>query len=195
MPLPEELATFLLNPANYHPCNRYSLVEDLVPEASGVYAWCFNPVDLPGGPSVEGFFQVGSEGLILSYLGIAPDEETSDGNLRERLTTHLEGTARRSTLRYSLGALLIDTLNLEVVPHGERKLSFGVTEGILTDWIRKHGRFAYYEHEKPWDVEKSLIRLLHPPLNIDHNPGNSFRETLKHKRSDLRARVHGRQGA
>lgn len=190
MPMQDDLATFFLDPASYHPCGEDFRVEEIVPEANGMYGWCFRTEDLPGGPSAEGFFQVGSKGLILFYLGISPDDETSDGNLRERLKTHLEKTARNSTLRYSLGALLIDTLHLEVVPHGKRKLSFGGTEDRLTEWICEHGHFTWIEHEKPWEIEERLIHLLHPPLNLDHNPGNPFRNILKQKRIDLRARAH-----
>jgi hypothetical protein len=146
--MPEEITTYFLKPANYHPCRDF-IVDERVPEVNGIYAWCFKAEDLLGEAVAERFSSVGSEGLSLFYLGIAPDEETSDGNLRERLKIHMGGTARRSTLRYSLGALLIDTLHLEVIPHGGRKLSFGATEGILTEWIREHGHLSWIMHEKP----------------------------------------------
>lgn len=189
----EQATKFFLNPANLHPCRDISQGKVTIPQSGGIYAWYFKPGLLSDKLKPEWLIPVGEEGLGLCYLGISPDEEASDENLRERLKTHLEKTARNSTLRYSLGALLTDTLNLEVIPHGERKLSFGVTEGILTEWIREHGRVAWYKHEKPWDVEKSLIRLLHPPLNLKGNPLNPFKNLLEMERKRLRERAHGDQ--
>lgn len=173
-------------------CGEDFRVEEIVPEANGMYGWCFRTEDFPGGPSAEEFFQVGSESLILFYLGISPNGEDSSGNLKKRLETHLEGTARRSTLRYSLGALLDDELHLEVVPEGEKKLSFGDTEPALTKWIREHGHVAWMEHEKPWEIEEGLIHLLHPPLNLAKNPENPFRKILKKKRKILRSKIRVR---
>lgn len=189
----EEITTYFLNPVNYHPCRDF-IVDKRVPEVSGIYAWCFKAEDLLGEAVAKRFSSVGSEGLILFYLGIAPDEETSDGNLRERLKKHMEGTARKSTLRYSLGALLVDILHLEVVPHGGRKLSFGATEGILSEWIREHGHLSWIMHENPWDAEKSLITVLHPPLNLQDNPFNPFKNLLELKRKRLRERAQAQVG-
>jgi len=162
-----------------------------IPHGGGIYAWYFKPELLSDKLKPEWVFPVGEEGFGLCYLGISPDREESCGNLNRRLWKHLDKTARNSTLRLSLGALLIEELGLQVKSYGKRRISFGSTEGKLTDWIWKNGQVAWIRHEKPWEVEIALIRHFVPPLNLDDNPDNPFAGILKEKRETLRRGVQG----
>jgi len=187
--LPEELTTFFLDPANYHPCRDIFQGKVTVPHSRGIYAWYLKPGLLSEELKPEWIFPVGEEGLGLCYLGISPDREESCGNLNRRLWKHLKRTARNSTLRLSLGALLIDELGLQVESHGKSRISFGNTEGKLTDWIWKNGHVAWTRHEAPWEVEVKLIHRFVPPLNLDDNPDNPFADILEGKRDGLKRRA------
>jgi hypothetical protein len=187
--MPEEFARFFSDPDNLHACRDIFQGKVTIPHSGGIYAWYFKPGLLSWELKPEWVFSVGEEGLGLCYLGISPDREESSGNLNRRLWKHLKRTARNSTLRLSLGALLIDELGLQVKSHGKRKISFGNTEGKLTDWILRNGHVAWFRHEQPWEVEINLIHRFIPPLNLDDNPKNPFAEILEEKRAELKSQA------
>ncbi len=71
----------------------------LVPAASGIYAWYFQ--NIPKCVPTEGCHR--HDGPVLLYVGIAPSRISTRSNLRRRIRNHSGGTARVSTLRFSLG--------------------------------------------------------------------------------------------
>lgn len=153
-----------------------------VPIASGIYGWYFSQT--PPGVPVEGTYQL--EGWRLLYVGISPSGPERKATLRRRLRTHFRSDASRSTLRRSLGCLLRGQLELELRPRGRSgRTHFGPGEDRLSDWMGGNAAVVWLEHERPWDLERALLRELVLPLNIQNNPGNSFAAELK----ALRTRV------
>src|SRR5688572_4743351 len=78
------------------------------PAARGIYAWFFRDLF----PGIEPADRLTRDGHTLLYVGISPSSETGNSTVRKRLLIHCKTTAYRSTLRYSLGALLRDELAL-----------------------------------------------------------------------------------
>jgi len=133
-----------------------------------------NPPPLPG---VYAFY-LRNPGA-LGRLTTRPDELLYIGkttNLKERGETHAaNGGNGFSTVRRSLGALLIDELGLRPRPRGAAASPKDFTsyrfdppgEQRLAAWMREHLTGASYCHLKPGDLEAALIAAACPPLNID----------------------------
>src|SRR5512145_3465922 len=104
--------TALLNPPNLW--NRAAVLDKPcpVPRVPGVYAWYFRtlPPHVPNEPYHT------AHGLTLLYVGISPKKPPQNGKppsrqtLATRLRTHLNGNAKSSTLRLTLGCLLSEPL-------------------------------------------------------------------------------------
>ncbi len=152
-------------------------------EAAGIYGWWFD--QMPGACPHYGCET--HEGFRLLYLGIGPASPSSTSSLQHRLlSNHVEGTARNSTLRLSLGSLLAERLGLRPVQYGG-KTNFGAHEAVLTEWMKTHARVSVHPVGRPWEFESDLIRRLILPLNLEGNPTNSFAATLKQARSAARS--------
>lgn len=132
-----------------------------LPEAPGVYAYFLRP-----GASL-GCVQTDADGLL--YVGM------TKATLAQR--DHLaHGHSGFSTLRRSLGALLKGELRVEAWPRvpgpsarNRRNYRFPDDgERRLTDWMRENLLRASREigPGEVTRVEKGLIRLLRPPLNL-----------------------------
>ncbi|WP_083449248.1 MULTISPECIES: GIY-YIG nuclease family protein [Actinoplanes] len=121
---------------------------------SGVYAWWAAPSvfpDLPGTPNPE------VPSLRMLYLGRAT-------SLRGRvLRNHLRRSGS-STLRRTLAGLLVSegyrttwTDRVVLVPADEDR---------LTAWMFANLRLTWAQDAEPASVEATLVRRLHPPLNV-----------------------------
>ena len=155
-----------------------------IPMTNGVYAWFFKTI--PPQVPLEGCKDY--EGLYLLYAGISPKNEKSSQNLRKRITTHFRGNAEGSTLRLTLGVLLSEQSGFELrrVGSGKRKTLTHLGEQWLDKWMDNNAFVLWVEHEKPWNIEKEILRRFSLPLNIQDNEHHDFSKTL----SSLRIRAN-----
>ena len=60
------------------------------------------------------------------------------------------------------------------------------TEQPLTDWMETNTWLSYCPEQTPWfrDLERSVIRLLKPPLNSAHSL-HPFKATVGQARAEL----------
>lgn len=139
-------------------------ISDLeAPSAPGVYALFLTP-----GARVPGVAQPGNGPL---YIGLS-------SNLAQReFDTHFAaGKSGFSTLRRSLGALLLGQLDLKPVPRGRgtsdsnyRNYRFEMEgEHRLSAWMETNLRVAVHAVRNPKAIEPDLIRAACPPLNLTH---------------------------
>jgi hypothetical protein len=162
-----------------------------VPNAPGIYGWYLR--ELP--PVVPTTTCVACDGLTLLYIGIAPRPPAQNGRiskrtLRTRLRQHYALNAAGSTLRLTLGCLLAQQLGIELrrVGNGQR-MTFGAGEQTLSNWMSENAFVCWHEHSAPWEIEVSLIRELHPPLNLAENSHHSFHTHLSQIRKQAKARA------
>ncbi len=97
---------------------------------------------------------------------------------------HLNGTARNSTLRKSLGSLL----SLERKYLKENKYRFiSIDEERLSKWMLSNLKMYYATEENDLnELEQDLINTFNPPLNINKNynvANEEFRKYLKELRN------------
>ncbi len=159
-----------------------------VPTEEGVYAWFFEPARLG---IRGGYYEVLVEGRALVYVGMVPSRRDSRKKLRDRLRNHLRNTARQSTLRLSLGALLMEKLSLEPKARSDGRIDFGVTEAALGDWIAEHGWVSWMPHPSPWQIEGQLVHALRTPLNLHGNETHPFFSILSVARARVREKARG----
>ncbi|WP_439028790.1 GIY-YIG nuclease family protein [Gordonia terrae] len=145
---------------------------------TGVYAW-WGSEYLPWPPD----FPPTSITIPL-YVGLAAPQTVG----KRIAKNHLSST-RRSALRRSLTALLVDDLKLR--PHVERLQAPGkftlapLGERALTEWMREHLSVSWLATNRPGPVEAAVIAELLPPLNDVHATGSPYRKGLR----ELRARI------
>ena len=162
------------------------------PKSAGIYAWWFSA--LPPGLPIDRLRQ--RNGHWMLYVGIGPQKPSAFGKvshsqLAKRLRNHWRPHCSRSTLRFSLAALLVDEIGLEGFANSAGKVELeGDGETRLSEWMREHAFVCWAEHGEPWRIEEELIAgaaLGEPrlPLNIDGS-SDPFRLELKAKRSDLK---------
>jgi hypothetical protein len=152
----------------------------------GIYAiYLMGSGSLPFGETVM-------EGNCLLYIG-----KTESSQLKRVVNQHFgECKTGNSTLRRSLGALLRTQHNL--IPQArsgtetsERRFTNyrfdDAGEEILTEWMVQNLELSFFElDENVVDLEKRLIALSVPPLNLTHNPGNPHKKMLEAARQECR---------
>lgn len=153
-----------------------SLGADL--DRPGLYAWW---VDADGSTALsQGLGLPLPSGLV--YAGQAGATSLRSGRrssntLRRRLVSmHLGGRRRGSTFRRSLGAMLDATQGPD---HP------GLSESELSTWMHGHlrvGVVAFDSGDQLAAVEKGLLDLLDPPLNLSHRPRTPIRTRLSELR-------------
>jgi hypothetical protein len=131
-----------------------------VPASSGLYAW-WGPLEVL--PDLHGPTHPSEPALRLLYVGIA-------SRLRSRLGSNHMKRSGSSTLRRTLAGLLLDAEGYRT-RWTDRVVLVDEDEGRLTAWMTERLRVSWCEHQTPRDVEGSIIRALHPPLNVDHASG------------------------
>ncbi len=155
-----------------------------VPQDRGLYAWFFKEVP----PSVPIDGCVAKNGMTLLYVGISPKNETSTQNLRKRITNHYRGNAEGSTLRLTLGTLLLEKSNfpLRRVGSGKRMTFTHLGEQWLDDWMEENAFVAWVKHQAPWEVESEIFKDVPLPLNIQDNDYHTFAKKLSAMRSQAK---------
>lgn len=135
---------------------------DQVPTGAGVYAWFF--------ASCLGFDEAAQrpmrDGMSLLYIGKAR-------SLRKRLLNHCRNSSGGSTLRRSIGSLLLQDLGLIARQVGaRRKLSFvRESEQVLSDWLAAHAAVTWVQCDRAGELESWLIGHHRPPMNLMGNRG------------------------
>ena len=146
-----------------------------IPDQKGCYLIVSRTVDYLPLQMRELDFNVFDEKPII-YCGI------TNKSLRHRFSTHLNGTARNSTLRKSLGVMF----GYKRYYYQDCRYRFiDGHEAILSDWMKANLLFYYLETDNTEETEAKLINLLSPPLNIQGNYSEinfAFRENLKTQR-------------
>jgi hypothetical protein len=136
-------------------------------------------LDAPAEPGTYGFFlNEGSSVPGIAQPGGRPIYVGISGNLAQReFDTHFaSGQSGFSTLRRSLGALLIDQLQLRPRPRGSgasdtnyRNYRFDDQgENRLSQWMTANLRVGIQPVRSPKEIERQLIALACPPLNLTH---------------------------
>ncbi|MDQ0231791.1 GIY-YIG nuclease family protein [Metabacillus malikii] len=147
-----------------------------LPNVAGIYIICVNSIEvLPKNMKNLKYDLLNGKPII--YTGI------SKKSLRTRdFKYHFNGTARRSTLRKSLGVLFdlekkeLDKGKYKFIENHENWLSLWMKENLLLYWFTPQINNTELE-----SLEKELINLINPPLNIKSNyneENKSFRKTL-----------------
>lgn len=162
------------------------------PKKQGIYAFYFDQLPYPDIKGIEDCKKV--RGWILMYIGISPKKRTSNGNIsneniNKRIGSHFgKVIAEWSTLRESLGNLLSKSRGLDIkLKLINTRKNFGpIGEQKLTEWMKEHARVCWFVIEKPWVIEKEVIRALNVPLNLKHNESHPFYHTLLGIRKEYR---------
>lgn len=155
---------------------------DIVPRHKGLYSWWMTPGSVPG---LSGPVHPNRPNQLL-YVGIA-SKPSSD--LRQRLTTHIGGTSRRSTQRLSLAALLADKYRWSAATVSGRPALAPEFEAQLNLFMARNLQVSWLAHDDPESVEKSVIERLMPPLNLDGNSSHPAYPYVKAKRAAFRSMV------
>jgi len=155
-----------------------------LPSLPGFYAWWAATLALPDVP-LSPHPQVGELGLL--YVGIAPGNASSSQTVRSRvIKNHLSGNLGSSTFRFTLAALLRETLQL----HPEKrttKLVLPSTENKqLSKWQEEHLQLTWCAYDTPWLIEHEVIEEMEPPLNLAANSQHLFHARLSEARRALR---------
>jgi hypothetical protein len=140
-------------------------------------AVAFEELRAPPAPGVYGFYLTSASAFpVISVPGDGPLYLGLSSNLAQReFDTHFQpGQSGFSTLRRSLGALLKDQLDLVVIPRGTgasdtnyRNYRFeNEGESRLSEWMRAHLLVGVHPVDDPRALERELIGLARPPLNL-----------------------------
>ena len=152
----------------------------LVPQKSGFNLWFFK--EIPGNTPTDGCFK--KDGRTLLYIGIA-------GNLYNRiLKNHCRGRASNSTLRESLGILLLEEScdPLQRTGEGSEMTFTRDGEKWLNDWMDENAFVCWYKHPAPQKIKKEIINAFSPPLNIKSGT-RKFGEELRERRNKILGRA------
>lgn len=134
-------------------------------------------LDAPGSPGIYAFFLAqGAElpGIAQPSSGALYLGKSSNLAQREFDTHFRAGQSGFSTLRRSLGALLLVELDLKPRPRGTgssdsnfRNYRFDdAGERRLSDWMERNLMVAVQATPDPAEIERQLIALACPPLNL-----------------------------
>jgi hypothetical protein len=165
-----------------------------VPKRPGLYGWFFKEAP-PGVPLQNCLFR---NEMPLLYIGIAPKEPRMNGtiqkestqSLRHRIQYHYWSNAEGSTLRLTLGCLLAFQLGLELRRvGGGRRMTFGLGEARLSEWMASHAYVTWFEHLAPWEPEARLFSNLSLPLNLAGNGAHPYSRELRDIRGAARNRA------
>ena len=159
----------------------------------GIYGFFLHSGSLPVG--VETL--AAAKSSVLLYIG-KTESSQEDRDVGEHLT---DGKTGSSTVRRSLGALLREQLNLKPQPRSATEKSAkrftnykfdAAGEGALTVWMKKHLSLSFCELAdlkipELRALEKRLIGLAKPPLNIQDNSESPYLADLESARAHCAA--------
>lgn len=168
------------------PARRADIVSGrvLLPQAPGVYAWCFAKPP-PGVPFADCLFH---EDCPMLYVGISPDSRSKPGSrqgIRSRVQHHMCGNAEGSTLRRTLGVLLAGQSDfpLRRVGSGKRMTLTHLGEQWLDRWLDENALLFWRPVDKPSLLEEEIIANVSCPLNLRDNERHPFNRSLREMRS------------
>jgi hypothetical protein len=111
-------------------------------------------------------------------------EAASQQNIRKRLRAHYAGNAEGSTLRKTLGCLLVGQLGIQLRRVGSgRRRTFADGEQLLSAWMSGNAFVSWVIRERPWELEHDLITAVDLPLNLDGNLAHRFHPELTQARA------------
>jgi hypothetical protein len=176
----DEIARFV-DHVQVYSCEEVLTRPSPVPAQDGVYGWWFRK--LPPLVAADACGQ--HQDLRLLYVGISPKRPPLNGRspsrqtLRDRIKYHYTGNAEGSTLRKTLGCLLVDELGIQLRRVGSgTRMTFVGGEQRLSDWMAENAFVSWVVRDQPWELEDALIRALDLPLNLQGNPHNRFHSVL-----------------
>jgi hypothetical protein len=115
-----------------------------------------------------------------------PSGVTGKNTLRQRIGgNHIRGRIRGSTFRLTLAAILREELAFKKTGAKTRDPS---SESELTAWIRRHLTVAVHSYPSAdtlADLERRVLLVLDPPLNIDKTTATPARQRLTALRQRL----------
>lgn len=157
-----------------------------LPDSPGAYVICAKSTDiLPA--SMRKLEYSYNNGLPVIYVGIAGRPTSRVKSLRKRdYETHFNGTARRSTLRKSLGVLFGFEKQYESEKSNSKYKFIPEHEMKLSKWMQDNLVIHFFTIDNPMELELYLIKYYEPPLNLkdNHSEKNKiFREELSHLRT------------
>lgn len=132
------------------------------PHYPGVYGWYFKG-SLPGLP--DDHTTIVKDKWKLCYIG-------RGASLYQRIREkHFDGTASNSSLRLTLGSLLMKELNLYLIKTPGNSYKFN-DEKKLSEWIYKNARVSYFTCEACEQLEELAIDHFQKELylNTEYNP-------------------------
>jgi hypothetical protein len=172
--------------SNYLKSNLTTISNALFSKKPGIYSIGFMGDKFPWEVTRNG---VSSNSII--YIGKTQKSSIS----RDRDGHFSSGQSGNSTLRRSLGGILIDQLNLTPIPRSKTEISiqkyrnykfFAEGEDKLTTWMLNNLSLSFYDFEgskqELEELENKLIQVVIPILNIRNNPGNVYRKRLQNLR-------------
>ena len=153
-----------------------------LPDTPGAYLVSAKGIDILPTVMKELNFKT-VNGLPVIYVGIAGRPTSKVKSLRKRdYKTHFEGTARRSTLRKSLGVLFNFQKEFENQESNSKYKFIRQQEEQLTEWMKENLVMNFVTIGNPMEFEKFMIKTYEPPLNLKDNyseTNREFRQELK----------------
>ena len=87
----------------------------------------------------------------------------------------------------TLGSLLAAELGLQLRRVGSGgRLTFGVEEQVIWQWIERHSRLEWVVTDSPWLLEARLIGEIPLPLELDQNRHGILHVRLSSARAEQR---------
>lgn len=156
-----------------------------LPPQPGLYAWWATEGAIGGLPAKA--HARAELGLVLLYVGIAPNRPESSATIRSRvMNNHLSGNTGSSTFRFTLAALLLDDLGFHPVQTTTKFVLPPKENRVLTTWQEEHLRLTWCVTSHPWLREDEVIAVMEPPLNLAANAKHPYYSTLKQARAAFR---------
>ncbi len=156
-----------------------------LPREPGLYAWWATQGSIGGLPPNP--HPDPGLGLVLFYVGVAPNGPESSATIRSRVIgNHLSGNTGSSTFRFTLAALLMDELGLHPV-RTATKVALPTNENrLLSTWQGEHLCVTWCVTPHPWLWEDEVIAVMKSPLNLAANAKHSYYSTVKQARAVFR---------
>lgn len=163
---------------------RVTVARQSLPDRPGLYAWWTETDSIPGVPKCP---HPDVPDLQLFYVGIAPRDVASSATLSSRVVkNHLRGNTGASTFRFTLAALLMDSLGFTPQQTKTKSVLPASQNAGLSKWQEAHLRMTWGEYREPWLIEDEVVARLQPPLNLAGNSSHPFHSTLTNARARFR---------
>lgn len=157
-----------------------------LPDAPGAYLICAKSIDVLPTKMRNLEYTFINESPVI-YVGIAGRETSKVKSLRKRdYRNHFNGTARKSTLRKSLGVLFDFEKEYENEEVNSKYKFIYNHEQQLTQWMKENLTLYFITIDNPREFELYMIEVYAPPLNLKDNnseKNKDFRKNLSELRT------------